>query len=154
MNDAPYNEFSMVSRLRVSTEIAWRHAVSPSGVNKEFWPVLRMTFPPGLEDLTSSVPAGERLGRCWLLLGGFLPIERDDVTFVEVDPGRRFLERSTMLMQRVWEHERMVTADGDGCIVTDRVRFEPRIRALESFFRVVFRAVFAYRHRSLRRLYG
>ena len=132
----------------------WQHAISPSGVNRELRPLLRMTFPAGTTDLTDGWQPGERRFRSWILLLGVLPVEYDDVVFEEVEPGRRFLERSTLLSQRVWEHERIVEAVDGGCRITDRVRFEPRLRWLAVVHRTVFRAVFAWRHRNLRRLFG
>jgi ligand-binding SRPBCC domain-containing protein len=147
-------EFVIASRLAASPDVVWNHAVSPEGVNRELRPLLRMTFPHATSDLTASWRPGERLFRSWLLLGGLLPIERDDLAFAEVEPGRRFLERSTLLTQRVWEHERTVDPVGSGCVLTDRVRFAPRWSWLESLAAVVFRVVFRLRHHNLRQLFG
>ncbi len=105
----------------------WEHATSPSGVNRELRPLLRMTFPAGTTDLTAGWQPGERQFRSWILLLGLIPVEYDDLVFEEVEPERRFLERSTLLSQRVWEHERTVEAVEGGCRITDRVRFEPRL---------------------------
>jgi hypothetical protein len=146
--------FSIASRLHVSPAIAWHHAVSPEGVNREFRPLLRMTFPPNTLDLTASWRPGERRFRSWLLLGGFLPVDYDDVTFVEVERGRRFVERSTLLSQRTWQHERVIEADERGCVLTDRVAFLPRVRILGAIHLLVFRAVFRLRHRNLQRDFG
>jgi hypothetical protein len=76
------------------------------------------------------------------------------VVFEAVEPGRRFLERSAMLTQRVWQHERVIEPCPHGCRVTDRVCFEPRLPGLGSLFVLVFKAVFHWRHRNLRRLFG
>ena len=132
----------------------WRHAVSPSGVNREFRPLLRMTFPSGISDLTAASRPGKRLFRSWLLLAGVVPIEYDDIVFEEVEPGRRFLERSSLFTQRVWEHERIIKPASQGCRVTDRVRFVPRLPLLAALYRPVFNAVFRWRHRNLRALFG
>lgn len=147
-------EFSVSSRLLASPEIVWAQATSPAGVNREFRPLLRMTFPPGIRDLTAAREPGERLFRSWLVLGGVLPVEYDDVSFAEVEPGVRFLERSSMLSQRVWEHERVIEPDPHGCRVTDRVRFVPRFPWLARLYAPLFRAVFRLRHRNLRRMFG
>ncbi|MBW2694244.1 MAG: hypothetical protein JRE57_16715 [Deltaproteobacteria bacterium] len=72
----------------------------------------------------------------------------------EVDPGRRFLERSTLLSQRVWEHERLIEPALGGSRVTDRVRFVPRLPWLSGVYRLVFKAVFRWRHHNLRNLFG
>jgi hypothetical protein len=113
-----------------------------------------MTFPEGASDLTASWRPGERLFRSWLLLAGVFPVEYDDVCFVEVEPGRRFLERSSLLSQRVWEHERVIEPCSQGCRVTDRVRFVSRLGWLTPLYASLFRAVFRLRHHNLRRLFG
>lgn len=144
----------MTSRLRVDAETLWSHATSPSGVNAEFWPLLRMTFPLGVTDLSQGWDSGRKLFRSWLLLFGVLPVEYDDLTLVEVEPGRRFLERSRMFSQRVWQHERCLVAVAGGCEVSDRVQFVPFLAALGPIYRTVFRGVFLLRHRNLRRRFG
>ena len=147
-------EFVVSSNLGAGPEVLWRHAVSPSGVNRELRPLLRMTFPSGISDLTDSWRPGERLFRSWLLVAGVVPIEYDDVVFEEVEPGRRFLERSTLLTQRVWEHERIIEPASQGSRVTDRVCFVPKVPWLSAFYGSVFKAVFRWRHRKLRGLFG
>ncbi len=145
-------EFSSV--LAAPAEILWSHATSPEGVNRELRPLLRMTFPDGVEDLVAGWQPGRKRFRSWLLLAGFVPVEYDDVVFEEVEAGRRFLERSSLLTQRVWEHERVIEPTEGGCRLTDRVRFEPRAPGLTRVQRATFQAVFRWRHRNLRRLFG
>ena len=49
-----------------------------------------------------------------------MPFDYDELTLVRLDPGRGFLERSRMLSQRLWEHERTLEPSGEGgCLVTD-----------------------------------
>jgi RimJ/RimL family protein N-acetyltransferase len=147
--------FTVVSAVTAPPPAVWQHAVTPGGVNHELAPFLHMSFPDGIEDLSASgVPLGERLFRSRIRLLGVVPVEWDDVTFVEIEPGRRFLERSPLLTQRSWEHERVVTADGPGSRLTDRIAFEPRATSLGSFHWAAFRAVFAWRHRRFRRRFG
>ena len=83
-----------------------------------------------------------------------MPIDYDDVVFEEVEPGHRFLERSTLFSQRLWEHERLIEAVPGGCRVTDRVCFVPRVTRLAGVYGPAFRAVFGWRHHNLRRLFG
>ena len=147
-------QFERSSSLRERPDVVWRHATSPAGVNRELRPLLTMTFPPDVEDLVAAAEPGKKAFRSWLLLGGILPVEYDDVTFVEVEPGRRFLERSRLLSQRVWEHERIVEPEGEGCRLTDRLGFEPRIPGTGALYAPIFRLVFRVRHRNLRRLFG
>jgi ligand-binding SRPBCC domain-containing protein len=169
-------ELTISSELAAPANELWQHAVSPQGVNRELRPLVRMTFPSGVEDLAaaSGVLAaagmagdatgeasvagvasvtGRRLFRSWILLGGVLPVDYDDVTFVELEPGRRFLERSPMFSQRLWQHERTVEATATGCRVTDRVRFAPKLAVLGAVYAAIFRAAFRLRHRNLRRIW-
>jgi hypothetical protein len=53
---------------------------------------------------------GTRAGRSWILLFGLIPVDYDDLGIAELEPGRRFLERSTMLSMGFWEHERLAGA--------------------------------------------
>jgi ligand-binding SRPBCC domain-containing protein len=148
--------FVFETRLAAAADEVWDHAMTIDGVNRELWPLARMTAPPDLARLDpSSMPPGRRLLRSWILAFGVLPIDYDDLTFAELGPGRRFLERSPMLTQRLWEHEREVIPESaGGCLVRDRVRFEPRSRLLGRLQSPVFRLVFRNRHRRLVALFG
>lgn len=146
--------FELRSRLAAPADAVWAHATSMRGVNSELFPLVRMTHPRGLDSLAvREVPLGARVFRSWILFAGILPIDFDDLTFVELEPGR-FLERSPMLTQREWEHERRVEPSGGGCELSDRVRSVPRIGALAPLFRAVFLLAFRLRHRNLRRRFG
>jgi hypothetical protein len=137
-----------------SSEIAapaaevWERAVTPEGINHELAPILRMTMPSGLRDKTiDDVTVGEPLGRSWLLLFGFLPVDYDDLALDELQPGRRFLERSSMLSMRAWQHERIVEPLGEGsCRLTDRLTFEPRIPGTRGIARRIVTVLFRRRH--------
>ena len=145
-------ELLIASRLRTVSHEVWEHAIDPRGINAELWPILKMTFPGHRLDLnTTSTP---NPARSWLLLGGIIPVEYDDVVIAELESGRRLLERSSTFTQRVWEHERIVEPRGEGCSLTDRIRFVPRAPWLDPVFGFLFRAVFKHRHRRLRGLFG
>ncbi len=102
-------EFEVSSLVPASPEQVWERIITPAGINYELRPWMRMTLPRGFERLDpESVELGKPIGRSWVLLLGLLPFEYDDVTLVELEPGRRFLERSPMLSQRSWQHERIV----------------------------------------------
>jgi hypothetical protein len=149
-------EISVSSRLEARPDRVWNRVVTPAGINDELRPLLRMTVPRGVERLDpASVELGRPIGRSWVLLFGLVPFDYDEITLVRFEEGRGFLERSRMLSQRVWEHERTLesTADG-GCLITDRVRWEPRIPLPGATLRPLIRAVFRHRHRRLRRRFG
>jgi len=126
-----------------------------SGVNRELFPLARMTYPRGFERLDDEPPVlGRTLFRSWILALGFIPVEYDDITLAEIDPGSRFLECSELLTQREWVHERTVEPHGAGCLIADRVHFVPRVSVLGPLHLLVFRATFWLRHRNLARIFG
>jgi ligand-binding SRPBCC domain-containing protein len=147
--------FEFTSRLSAPAAEVWSHATSMRGVNRELFPLARMTHPRELSVLEpASVPIGQRAFRSWILAFGIVPIDYDDLTFVALEPGRRFLERSPMLTQREWRHERLVEPAAGGSTITDRVSFAPRIAWLGPLFYLVFWLAFALRHRNLLRIFG
>ena len=147
-------EFAFSSSLGAPAERVWAHATRLEGVNRELAPLARMTPPRAFASLDlENAPLGRRVFRSWILAFGFLPIDYDELTLVELEPGRRFFERSRMLTQRVWEHERVVEPVAGGCVLTDRVRFTPRVTGLGPVFRGIFRLTFRLRHRNLKRLF-
>ena len=148
-------EIRVSSRLSAPPEAVWERAMSAAGINDELGPLLRMTVPRGLDELDLATVEPGRLGRSWILLFGLLPVDYDDLGLERVEPGRGFLERSTMLSQRLWEHERTIEpAAGGGCTIADRVAWEPRPPLPGRLLRPLFGAVFRHRHRRLRRRFG
>ena len=149
-----------VSRVDLPADKVWARVTTPAGIRHELRPVLSMTMPPGLHGLgveNAAARLGEPLGKAGLLLGGVLPVEYDDMRIVALEPGRRFHERSTMLLLSRWEHERTVTPVGtDACEVRERLTSLPRALAGRPVVRRVVgwvvAALFAHRHRRLRAL--
>jgi ligand-binding SRPBCC domain-containing protein len=144
------------SRVPASTEEVWARVTSPEGINFELRPWMRMTIPRGLRDgIPDELEAPARLGRSWVLAFGFLPFEYDDIFVAELEAGRRFRERSTMLSMTLWGHERIVEQDAGGARVTDRITFELRrpLRYLPGMYALVgafVAAMFRHRHRRLK----
>ena len=149
-------EFTISSRLATPADEVWARVTTAEGVNAELMPLLRMTIPRGRSDLSiADMEDGTTIGRSWVLLFGLIPFDYDDIHLERIEPGRAFHERSTMLSQRRWEHDRTVEPDGDGaCVVTDAVRFEPRLPIPPSWLRPLLHAFFRHRHRRLRRRFG
>ncbi len=125
------------------------------GVGRELWPLIRMTYPEGAESLVPEpfVP-GEALFRSRLLLFGFLPIDRSNLTLVEMQPGRRFLERSPMATQELWEHERLLEPVAEGTRITDRLKWQGRFPGATAMFGLAVPILFRWRHRRLKRIFG
>jgi ligand-binding SRPBCC domain-containing protein len=142
-------------------EVVWERAITEGGINDELAPILRMTMPPGLRDRTvATVEVGVPLGRSWILLGRVLPVDYDDLQLAELEPGRRFLERSRTLTFSVWQHERIVEAEGEGaCRVTDRLGFELKrgvawMPGMARLAGAVVGFLFRHRHRRLARYHS
>lgn len=148
-------EFSVTSQLAASSAEVWSQAATMPGVNRELFPIARMTYPQSYARLDSaSIVPGRRLFRSWILLFGFLPVDYDDITLASLDPEGGFLETSTMFSQSTWRHERRIRAVLGGCAVADHVRFTPRLAILGPLYRIVFRLCFKLRHDNLSRQFG
>jgi ligand-binding SRPBCC domain-containing protein len=149
-------EVEQTSVVDAAAAAVWARAMTPEGINGELRPLLRMTLPRRARGVSiDEVPIGEVVGRSWILLFGVLPVEYDDLRLVELEPGRRFLERSSMATLRVWQHERIVEPDGErSCRVTDRLGLELRrplaaIPGAGRLARAIVAALFRHRHRRL-----
>jgi hypothetical protein len=124
---------------------------SVEGVNDELWPIVRMTVPRGWD---ATLRTGE-LGRSWILLGGLVPIDYDDLHLASIDPGRGFSERSVLGSAREWRHDRTIEPLPSGdCRVIDRIGFVPRIAVLGGLQELALEATFRWRHTRLRRRFG
>jgi hypothetical protein len=149
--------FQVSSVVPATPAEVWARVATIEGVNHELLPLARMTCPrefAGMRLDAAHASPGQRLFRSWILLFGVVPIDWDDLTLVRVDPGRGFLESSTMLSQRRWIHERTLETVPEGCRVTDRIEFEPRLSLPSGLFVGAFRFFFRHRHRRLAGWFG
>jgi ligand-binding SRPBCC domain-containing protein len=106
----------------------WARVVTPEGINDEVRPSMTMSMLRGAESLT--------------------------VDKRELDRGRGFDERSTMMSMRRWRHQCTVTPDGDSkAIVRDRITFQLRapLRPVTPIVAAGLRVLFGPRHRRLQR---
>jgi ligand-binding SRPBCC domain-containing protein len=146
-------QFEISSLLTAPQESVWHRAMSMKGVNAELAPFVRMSFPSDKELLKPNVvELGKALFHSWILLFGFLPVDYHALSFARVDD-EGFLERSSSIIHKLWEHERIIKAVADGTLVQDRVSFQPRIAALGYLLLPVYQAVFRHRHVSLRQYF-
>jgi ligand-binding SRPBCC domain-containing protein len=151
----PAVEVVTTCELHAPPEAVWEHVASLEGINYELRPWMRMTAPRGAELSPATVPLEQRWFRSWILLFGVVPFDYDDLCVVRIDPGHGFLERSTMLSARRWEHERTLQPLEDGATrLTDRVAFVPRLPRTAPTHRAVIAAIFRHRHRRLERVFG
>ena len=153
--------FERTTRLAADAGTVWRHVTTPRGINDEFKPWMRMTVPRRLRNVRlDDVELGVRLCRSWVLVLGIVPFEFDDLVLVERGPGLRFVERSSTLVARTWQHERTVVGNGSGgSDLTDRLSLGPRpaLARLPGGTAVaerVVRAIFGHRHRRLSSRFG
>jgi len=151
------NRLGRRSELVIGADAAWARATSPEGINAELMPIVRMTMPRGVRGLDlGAFPVGEPVGRSWILLFGLIPVDYDDLCLVELEPPRRFLERSRTLAFSVWEHERLVEPlPGGGSAISDHLGFElkpllSRVPGAVALARAIVGALFGHRHRRLR----
>jgi ligand-binding SRPBCC domain-containing protein len=148
---------SFESRMELTAPVAvvWQRVTTPSGINFELRPWMRMTVPHRMKRRTiADVEPGTRFGRSCLLLFGIIPFEFDNITIAELDQGTRFVERSTMITIKRWQHERTIVPRLDGCEVRDRISFTLRLpfRWVPGIHRLLNRALqrlFLHRHRRL-----
>lgn len=149
----PRHRFRRRSVIDAPAEQVWERVASVEGINHELMPYLRMVFPRRYRGRDiGDLESGLHVGRVWLLYGGFLPLDYDDLTIETLTPGRGFAERSAMLAMPVWHHDRTVQPLPDGrSEVIDDVGFTPRLplRPVTPLLLRLLRHVFDHRHRRL-----
>ena len=145
-----YFSFELASLLPIPQDVILQHATSMRGVNSELMPYVRMTFPSQFERLhLNPTHTGNVIFRSWILLFGILPVDYHALRFARVDD-EGFLERSSSIIHKLWEHERIIKAVADGTELHDRVRFQPRIPGIGYLLQPIYEAVFKHRHAQLR----
>lgn len=149
--------FRTVSEIDCPIERVWDHVTTQEGINDEMGPYLKMTMPRQFKGQSiADVAPGTHIGKSLLLLFGILPCGFDDITITRIDPGRMFLEESTMTGMRIWVHHRTLEPVGDKTIVTDEIILAPQapMGRVPGWGRVITRvlsAFFTHRHRKLNR---
>jgi ligand-binding SRPBCC domain-containing protein len=142
-----------VIEVPASAAEVWRRITTPEGINHELMPIMPMTVPAGLRGFSADdahrIVPGTAVGRSYLLLLGFLPFDYDNITIAELEPERRFVEQSTMLSMRRWQHERTITPRGKTCELRDTMSFRLRVPGPEALVARMLRAILRHRHRRL-----
>lgn len=146
-------ELTFTSHLGAPRQRVWAWVTSVDGISRELWPILTMTVPHHVKNLQDVQPQpGHPLFRSWVLLCGLIPVDRTDLTLLELEEGTGFVEQSPMLSMRLWRHERTLTEGGERTTLTDKLTFAPRFgSAVVAWF---IRTVFTHRHAVLRRHLG
>ena len=151
MNDANRFELQFRSPVQCDRQTAWSWITSVDGIAREMRPFFRMSVPAGVRSITDvDIVLGTPLFRSRVFLFGVLPIDRLDLTLLELHPERGFVEQSPMRAMRLWRHEREIldsTTDPPSVVIEDRVTFEPRwAKRVVAWF---IRRMFVHRHRVL-----
>ena len=148
-------QLSFTTQVPASVADVWTWSTSIRGIKLEMWPILKMTFPKGMTGIDKDTTLKKPLCRCQFLLLGLVPIDMSKLTFVEFDPGHRFVEQSPLLSMRSWRHERIVTPSANGApgtVVTDELEFTPRFGA--PVVRFFVKKFFEHRHGVLARTFA
>ena len=139
--------FRVASAVRAAPEAVWDARDDDRGRQ-------RRAGAAGAHDRRGAIREGA-LGRSWILAGGVIPIDYDDIHLEAVEPGRSFRERSRLGSCSAWHHDRTLHAlPGGGTRIVDEVAFAPRVGAAGGLLAFVFEAAFRWRHRRLRRIWG
>ena len=148
--------FRLKTNVAANPNSVWQHMTSIAGVNREFFPLLKMTGSRKYQRLDDhSEMLGKQLFRSWILLFGIVPVEYDDLCIIELVPGKKFVEASSMLMQKKWRHERSIEALPDfGSTIEDHICFEARFPILAPISYPIILALFKYRHFRLQQILG
>ena len=148
------------STLAGPAEDVWAEVTTPSGINRELRPWLRMTVPRRLRTLSlQDVELGERLCRSWVLLLGLVPFEYDDLVLVERGP-RLAVPRALLdpcdadVAARAGRRTVGFRLHTDGPGVLALRPGLGRLPGLAATYERVVRAIFAHRHRRLQARYG
>jgi ligand-binding SRPBCC domain-containing protein len=143
---------SFESKLHAPSARVWKWITSVDGISAEMWPFFRMTMPKGIRSLSDvQIEPGVRMFRSYVFLFGVLPIDYSDMTLLELDSGRGFVEQSPMGSMKLWRHERRIVpcpSDTSAVLLVDQLTFRPRMaQRLVGWF---IRHVFTHRHKVLR----
>lgn len=144
----------IASSLHVPLPNLWQKVSTMEGVNHELAPFIHMTSPAAMCRVRfTHVPLKQPLFASWLLLFVMLPFDRHQLRLDEVWEGG-FRENSSSLIHRVWRHERIITANSNGSMLTDTLNFEPRIAVFGYILLPIVRFVFQHRHQRLKRFFA
>ncbi len=123
--------FRVSSQLTTPPNEVWRLVGTMAGVNRELFPLARMTYPAHQTRIAPDcMPLRRRAFRSWIWLFGIIPIDYDDITFMKFYPSGGFVEDSTLFSMKIWRHERTLEPTKTGCLRTDQVSFVPRISVM------------------------
>ena len=146
--------FSIESEINSTKEILWWHITQMKNVNAELMPFARMTYPNEVSEIgNKEVPLQQTLFKSAILLFGFIPIDLHYLRLDKIDFGTAFYENSYSLQHHYWRHTRSILERNGKVCVSDEVHFAPRISFIGDAFLPIYRAIFANRHKQLRKVF-
>ncbi len=144
-------EFEYSSELKIDAEILRKDAFTMKGVNFELFPLVKMTSPTHYSDKSIlEWPKNQRVFTSILLLGGIVPIDYHDFTFVALELDG-FEECSNTLMNKEWKHKRTIIDSGGASLVVDKVSYRSRVSFVGLLMKSIYKFIFKHRHKRLRR---
>ena len=134
-------------------EEVWEWITSLKGIRKEMMPYFKMTAPKGIKTINDlEIELGERLFRSHIYLFGFLSIGYDDMTLIEYNEGKGFIEESPMSSMELWRHQRDLETVEQGTMITDQLTFKPQ--HAPKLINKFLKRVFLHRHKILKQELG
>ncbi|GAA3916292.1 hypothetical protein [Litoribacillus peritrichatus] len=141
------------STLNAKPEDVWAWALSEKGINSELRPLLKMTALSSMTAETANeLTLGQPIAHSWLMLFGIIPIDRSELTFVEFESGKRFLEQSPMFSMKQWQHERVILPAESGTVITDTLLFDSLL--WNPLSKIMVSVLFRNRHKKLKAHFG
>ncbi|MFI8770569.1 SRPBCC family protein [Gordonia sp. NPDC062954] len=157
-SDAPLRSLTQRSVIPAPIDAVWDRVSRMEGVNDELMPYLKMMLPRRHRGKTlADIEVGTSVGKVRMLFGGLLPLDYDELTIVELTPGRGFREESSMASMRVWHHARTLTPlTAERTEVVDTVALRPRLllRPAAPLLARFVEHLFRHRHRRLAAHFG
>lgn len=146
--------FTLSCDVNISPQAFWVQQ-SFETINHELSPWIQMSAPSAWRELRlKDWPGGQALFKSWIMLLGWVPIDRHAFGSISFKPDSGFVEISSSWINSAWRHERFVESTGNGCHLTDRVTFAPRLPPMTPLLKAIYLLVFRHRHRRLRARYA
>ncbi len=145
----------------VTAENLWTSSTRIGGVNAEMYPIKmvpigkrygkRLTDASSLNDI---VYAADDRFPFLITLFGFIPLDLHRMGFDSLPVGQlTFIERSDNFFMREWVHQREIHSSENAVELIDKISMTPRLPLIGNFAVMIYKWVFARRHKYLRRLH-
>lgn len=127
----------------------WKRINDWNGINDEFWPFLHMTLPRGIQHTVDDITKDTLPLISYISLFGIFPIDCHVFHSIHIEPENYLEEQSSNLQATFWKHKRQLIDHEGGIVVSDLIEFVPRVSFLQFIVKILFKAVFVWRHARL-----